>query len=203
VLKRSRAEIPPTTTRARLARRGPRGRSLSHVKVRRCAVFLLIAAVATLEARADNPCAGFSRDVTRERVLFGTQPLPLSSGRDAASAPALTLDRLYKLSLATQTAVAFAAVPGKKKTVDGAYAGLAGLTVATSATYRIALDQPFWVDVVKGGAQIASSSFQGQPGCSAPHKIVEFVLPAGTSLTIQISGFASPSVVVSVTRAPP
>ena len=69
--------------------------------------------------------------------------------------------------------------------------------------YRIALDQPIWVDVVAEGTPVRSRDFQGRSGCSAPHKIVEFVLPAKVALTIQLSSGSGPTVRVAVLAAPP
>ncbi len=49
---------------------------------------------------------------------------------------------------------------------------------------------------------IASKDFQGRPGCDAPHKIVEFVLPAGTPLTLQFRAGSQDTLKVSVSRSP-
>jgi hypothetical protein len=124
-----------------------------------------------------------------------------SAGKAVTSSPTLLPDRLYQLQLSAQPDVIFAAAPGKKTLADGAYAGLASLTVETAGVYRFSLDQPFWLDVAANGALIRSKKFQGRPGCNAPHKIVEFILPAETPLTLQFSGAASPTVKVSVTRS--
>ena len=94
------------------------------------------------------------------------------------------------------------ATPGRKKPSDGDYAGLARLKVATAGTYRIALDQPVWIEVIANGIPIRAEAYQGRPGCNAPHKIVEFVLAAGTAITLQLSGGNGPSVRLAVTRAP-
>jgi hypothetical protein len=152
-------------------------------------------------ARADDPCAAFTWDVGRERALFASEPEILAAGTAVAS-PSLAPDRLYQLRLSDQPEVAFAVPPGKSRPTDGAYAGLANVTVDVAGVYRISLDQPSWLDVVVSGALIRSKDFQGRPDCNAPHKIVEFVLPAGTPLTLQFSGAASPAVKVTVTRSP-
>jgi hypothetical protein len=57
--------------------------------------------------------------------------------------------------------------------------------------------------VLANGALIASRDFQGRPGCSAPHKIVEFALPASTPLTLEFSGGSAPEVKVTITHSPP
>jgi hypothetical protein len=151
-----------------------------------------------------DPCAAFSWDVRRERALFGEVPQKLAAGASAADAPAISLDRLYELALPPHSKVRFAVTPGKSKSgsTEG-HAGLATLSLPSAGLYRIALDQPFWVDVIAGGTAIPSRDFQGRRGCSAPHKVVEFELPAGTPLTLQFSSGDAATIRVAVLRAPP
>jgi hypothetical protein len=63
------------------------------------------------------------------------------------------------------------------------------------------LSRPFWVDIVRKGRLVASTDFTGARGCSAPHKIVLYALPAGDVL-LQLSGEVSPHVELTVTRSP-
>ena len=152
---------------------------------------------------AEDPCAAFTWDVTHERALFGQEAQNLAAGSAAAAAPTLATDRLYQLQLRAQTEVAFATQPDKKPPDEGkTYAGLASLTVATAGVYRIALDQAFWVDVIADDSLVQAKDFQGRPGCNAPHKIVEFLLPPGKPITLQFSGGRVSTVRVSVTRSP-
>jgi hypothetical protein len=145
------------------------------------AAFVVLSVTATV-VRADDPCGEFAWDVTRERALFGAEP--------------------YQRTLSPQANVTFAVTPAKKARTDGSLAGLGRLTVDTSGNYPVSLDRPVWVDVVSNGTLLRSRDFQGRPGCQAPHKIVEFVLPAGVALQLQISGAADPVVRVTVTRSP-
>jgi hypothetical protein len=161
-------------------------------------VVLSVAATAVL---ADDSCGEFAWDVTRERALFGAEPRSLPAGQDVSSAPELTLDRLYQLTLSPRASVTFVVTPAKKARTDGSLAGLGRLTVESSGNYRVSLDQPVWVDVVLNGKLLRSGDFQGRPGCKAPHKIVEFALPAGV-VQLQISGAVDPIVRVTVTRSP-
>lgn len=163
---------------------------------------LLALPLAPTHARADDPCAAFSWDVRHERDLFGKQPVDLASGRAFADAPALTPDRLYELELRAQPEVSFAAPPSRTWSEEATYAGLARLTVDTAGIYRFALDQPAWVDVVANGAVLQSRDAQGLVGCSAPHKIVEFALPAGKSLVLEFSASVTPAIRVTVSRSP-
>jgi hypothetical protein len=43
---------------------------------------------------------------------------------------------------------------------------------------------------------------QGRVGCSTPHKIVEFALPAGKPLILEFSSSVTPSIKVTVSRSP-
>jgi hypothetical protein len=153
-------------------------------------------------ARADDPCAAFSWDVRHERELFSKEPVDLASGRASVDAPVLTPERLYELELRAQPEVSFAAPPSRSWPQEATYAGLARLTVETAGVYRFALDQPAWIDVVANGVVLQSRDFQGRVGCSAPHKIVEFELPAGRPLILELSSSVTPSIRVTVSRAP-
>jgi hypothetical protein len=163
---------------------------------------LVLATLWAFPAHAQDPCAAFSWDVVHERSLFGAAPESLSAAAEPASAPALSPDKLYQLKLLEQSKDSFAAAPGRKPPAQGAYAGLARLTLQSAGVYRISLDRPAWVDVLADGVAIASKDFQGRPGCDAPHKIVEFVLPAGTPLTLQFSAGSRDTLKVSVSRSP-
>jgi hypothetical protein len=167
------------------------------------ALALTVWCASTLTARAaDDPCAAFTWDVHHERQLFAAAAQSVAAGKASATAPALTVDRLYQLELTPQSAVAFDSPPGGRRGGDRAWAGLATLTVATAGVYRIALDQGAWVDVLSGGAALPTQGFQGRPGCNAPHKIVEFQLPAATRVVLQVSGAAAAAVRLTVTRSP-
>ncbi len=154
-----------------------------------------------LPALTAEPCSAFIWDVRQERALFASTPQAAAAGANAVSAAALVPDHLYQLTLMPQPQVTFAAPPGKRMLTDGAFAGVVAFQVTAPGTYRIALDQPFWIDVVLEGHLLASKDFQGAPDC-APHKIVEFDLPAGKQLLLQFSGATSPTTRVTITRAP-
>jgi hypothetical protein len=152
-------------------------------------------------ARADDACATFTWDVSHERRLFSQQPEAMAAGETVAAAPAVTVDHLYQLKLIAQAGVTFLA-PEKKPKSGEAYAGLARLTIRSPGVYRISLDQPVWVDVIANGTVVPAKDHQGSRGCNAPHKIVEFILPAATPLALQFSVSSVPVVNVTVTRAP-
>jgi hypothetical protein len=132
-------------------------------------------------------------------------PDPAAAGASAVEradpCAAFSWDVTRERALLPHPQVHFAATPGKSRSTEG-HAGLATLSLPTAGLYRIALDQPFWVDIVAQGAPIASRDFQGRPGCRAPHKIVEFELPAATPLTLQFSAGDAATLRVAILLAP-
>jgi len=202
--------IQPSNTQMRKGTSGLRSPGMSALRLSRPALrcggllvaLCLLLPGAVRASDAGDPCAGFSWDVRHERTLFGAKPRSLAAGKAGTSAPALTPDRLYELELSALPQVTFVISPGRQPKSPTAYGGLATLTVAQAGVYRISMDRPFWVDVLANGTAIRSRDFQGRPGCNAPHKVVEFVLPAAQRLTLQFSGDAASTVRVAVTRAP-
>jgi hypothetical protein len=166
------------------------------------AAFAMLLLTAAVSARADDACAGFKWDVSKERALFAGSAIVQAAGTDAASAAVITPDRLFELHLAPQAKVAFAAVPGRQTSDPDSYAGLANLKLSAAGTYRIAVDLPLWIDVVVNGKLRSPSDYQGQRGCSAPHKIVQFELTTDQPLTLQVSSAAQASVRVAIIRVP-
>lgn len=164
---------------------------------------LLALLLGTLSATAwAEDCVDFKWDVTQERALFATPATPLSAGMEAKSAPTVLLNHLYALKLMPQDQVTFAATPGKKTPAAGSSAGIVTFKLPASGSYRVAIDMPFWIDVVSNGALVAAKDFQGQHGCSAPHKIVEFELVGTRQLFLQLSDAAPDSVRLTITATP-
>jgi hypothetical protein len=166
-------------------------------------IFLgLSVALAVPCANADEPCATFTWDVSHERALFSQNATLLAAGKTLGASPAMTPDRLYQLQLKEKSDLTFAVPPERNKPNETTYAGLATLSVEATGVYRIALDQGLWVDAIVNGSLVRAEDFQGRRGCNAPHKIVEFLLPARTQITLQFSASNVPIVKVSVTRSP-
>lgn len=167
----------------------------------RVLLFLVLAIAVVSHVCADDTCAGFTWNVEHERKLFSQEPESLPAGLTIGTAPLLSVDRLYQLQLTGQSEIRFVVSPGGRKPTAGAYAGLAKLRVEKGGVYRVALDQKVWIDMVAGNATIEPKDFQGRADCRAPHKIVEFTLPTGTPITLQLSGGSNPAVNLAVTRA--
>jgi hypothetical protein len=163
-------------------------------------MFLFLAACSIGAAvRAEDGCVDFKWDVTQVRALFAGASQSLSAGTDVTSAPALQPNHLYALKLVPQERVSFMTQPGTKSTYAGSHAGIATFQVPQSGSYRVALDAPFWIDVVANGALLPAKDYQGQHSCSAPHKIVEFELPGTRLLVLQLSNAAQDEIRLTIT----
>ena len=165
--------------------------------------FALVLGCAALPAVADDACVDFKWDVSKERALFAETPAKVTAGRDPRSAPGVVPNRLYLLGLMAQDTVAFSANPAKEAASTPAYAGLATLKAPAAGSYRVAVDQPLWIDVVADGALVQPKDFQGQRGCSAPRKIVEFDLVGGQPVVLQFSNAVKDRILLTVTPSPP
>lgn len=171
---------------------------------RRVAVVLLAAAVAPAMAagmHSGHACTGFRWDASHEVALFAGEPTKISAGASAFAAPEMHTERLYEVELSAQSRVRFAVPPGKLMLTDGDDAGVLKLDIPAAGLYRVALNEPFWIDLVAGGRLVSATDFSGSPDCAGPHKIVEFTLPRG-HLLLQLSGYVAGSVRLTVTRVP-
>ena len=167
-----------------------------------CSIGLATALIAAAPALADESCVDFKWDVSQERALFAASATPVAAAADPKSAPVLLLNHLYELKLAKQEQVSFAVTPGKKSPRAGSYGGLVSFKIPASGSSRVAIDMPFWIDVVSDGALVAANDFQGQHGCSSPHKIVQFDLLGTRPFFLQLSNAAPDSVRLTITAVP-
>jgi hypothetical protein len=151
---------------------------------------------------ADENCVDFKWDVTQERSLFAGTATPLDAGTDAKSAPVIQLNHLYALKLNSQEKVSFAVTPGKKVPASGSNAGIVSFNLPGGGSYRVAIDMPFWIDVVSNGALVSAKDFQGQRACSAPHKIIEYDLLGTRPFFLQLSNAVPDGVRLTVTAVP-
>jgi hypothetical protein len=163
---------------------------------------VLVSGWISIAHAADDPCGAFKWNVSEERSVFAQKAQSSTAGRDATSAPAMKTKTLYELTLAPQDTVKFILPPGKKALPDGAFAGVMRFRVPSAGTYRVSLNQGLWVDVVGHQKLIESTDFTGAHDCSAPRKIVQYNLPAGEDLVLQLSQAAKDHVLVAITPAP-
>jgi hypothetical protein len=148
-----------------------------------------------------DPCAGFKWDVSPVRTLFATAGATLPAGKDAASAPGMVPNHLYRVILLPAGQVTFPVAPGKTSPAEGTYAGVFALTVPAAGKYRIAIDSAFWIDIAANGRLLPASDYQGQHECQAPRKIVEFVLDGKAPWVLQLSGASQAAVRLTITPA--
>ncbi len=156
---------------------------------------------AGLAAQAQDACTDFRWDVSRERALFAGPPTVMVAGTDVNSAPIVLPNKLYQLTLAPQNSVTFQVRQGKKSS-DDVHAGLAILRINAEGSYRVAVDLPVWIDVVTTDSVLQPTDFQGQHGCTAPRKIVEFDLKGTKPFLLQFSGASIDQLLVTVTPVP-
>lgn len=175
-----------------------------HISGAAAASLVLALALGSANAAAPSadPCTDFKWDVSKERALFAGPAVSLPGGANLKSAPVIVPNRLYRLQLMPQGRLHFAAAPGKRTPAVDAYAGLAKLKIPAAGGYRIAIDAQIWIDVVSKGSLLAATDFQGQRGCSAPHKIVEFDFQATQPLILQLSSATADHVLLSITPTP-
>ncbi|HTY50078.1 MAG TPA: hypothetical protein VMB48_10330 [Steroidobacteraceae bacterium] len=152
---------------------------------------------------AADPCDGYTWNVAHERAVFATHAAAVTAASAGGTVPLLEADRLYDIALAPQSGVSYVMKPQKKALPDGAYGGLVHLHIPAAGQYRVSMDVPFWIDVIADHRFAPTTDFTGMRGCKAPHKIVQFPLPAGDDLVLQFSGAASAHVHVTITAAPP
>lgn len=151
-------------------------------------------------ADAEDGCTKFTWDVTHELAVMKGTPQAVTAGKKAGNdAPRLLLDKVYELKLGNQGDVKFALMPGKPTLPDNAQAGVVRFHSDKAGRYRVSITSGHWIDVVDGDELIKSRDFQGARGCERPHKIVEYELPAGRDLMLQLSGSSDASVILAIT----
>jgi len=151
-------------------------------------------------AAEDDPCTRFTWDVSHELAVMKEEPRTLAAAPNPQSAlPQLDLDTPYEITLADQSAAVFIITPGKPTLPDGAHAGILRFRTDKAGLYRVSITSGHWIDVIDGKALLKSRDFQGARGCERPRKIVEYELPGGRELTLQLSGAADASILLAVT----
>jgi hypothetical protein len=160
-----------------------------------------LAALAQQNSVAADPCARYKWDVAQERALFAATPAPAAAAKDGQSPPRISTDRAYRVQLAPAGEVVFPVAPGKAFPAEGSYSGFVAFSVPVAGSYRVAVDQPLWIDVVADSRLVPPSDYEGQHGCDAPRKIVQFPLEAKKKLILQLSGAGEESVRVTIVRA--
>jgi hypothetical protein len=79
-------------------------------------------------------------------------------------------------------------------------AALVPFEVDSDATYRVAVSDKAWVDVVAGNSVVKSTAHGHGPACSGISKVVDFPLKRGR-YALHLTGISAPSVKVLIARA--
>ncbi|HTV96718.1 MAG TPA: hypothetical protein VME42_11970 [Steroidobacteraceae bacterium] len=164
-----------------------------------CAAALLAAPAPPARAQDGDPCAGYQWDVSKERALFATQAEHVAAGKDGRTDAPVVPGRLLELMLLPLGQVSFPVPPGKASHAQGSYGGVFVLTIPSAGKYRIAIDQPAWIDIVADGRLVAPTDYEGVRDCHAPRKIVEFDLEGGHRWQMQLSAAERAAVRLTVT----
>jgi hypothetical protein len=152
----------------------------------------------TLVSHAED-CA-FKWDIHQEHALFVGTAKPATASTSAAAPTSVTLGALYQIKLWPAESVSYDLPPGKKMLTEGTFAGLVAFHVPATGAYRVALDAPFWIDVVANHQLVGTKDFGGPQNCpGGPRKLVEFNLKADTNYLLQISGASAEQVKVAIT----
>ncbi|WP_445193600.1 hypothetical protein ACT009_06920 [Sphingomonas sp. Tas61C01] len=128
-----------------------------------------------------------------------TAPLPadMASWATPVALENDTMLPIGRAARATLSADAKLAVAPEKLPAAGSFGGTLRFRIVRQGRYKVALDGPAWIDVLNGGARLASVAHKHGEQCSSIRKTVEFVLTPG-SYALQLSGAARASVTVFV-----
>jgi len=141
----------------------------------------LCGALTPAEGHTDEGCADFSWDVSRELDIL-RRPAK-SVERDT-----VVVGEHYSVRLAPQAGVQFVVAPEREARSTEPRAAVLRFRATRPGRHRVAITSRHWIDMVVDGAIVKSVDHQGRADCKLLHKVVEFDLPAGRELTLQLSG---------------
>lgn len=84
---------------------------------------------------------------------------------------------------------------------EASHGGLLGFTIGQPGTYRVALGAGAWIDVVRDGQVIASTTHAHGAPCTGIRKTVDFPLAPG-AYVLEIAGNEKPEIPVLLVRLP-
>ncbi|HWU56922.1 MAG TPA: hypothetical protein VN175_15540 [Rhizomicrobium sp.] len=126
-----------------------------------------------------------------------------ASVTSATASPELEPARLMQEQAATVTLhpvgeVRFVRTPERRLDASS-YGGMVAVDVREAGTYQVSLSAGAWIDVLKDGAEVASTAHEHGAGCSGFAKTVSFPLQPGRHV-IQLSGNKEDTITVMVAR---
>jgi hypothetical protein len=149
---------------------------------------------------AAGSCRANGWDMSSEIAAFKSTAENLPAAVAQFNLPPLELGVLYVLKLSAQDGVQYPQPPNQKSLVHSPLGGLATFSVPADGAYRITVDSPLWIDVVGPDGKITPSAYTGWHECRLFRKSVEYTLPGGKPLTVQISE-ATPELIRIVVEA--
>lgn len=166
---------------------------------------LLFAVPALLAAVQEMPMAA---PATSCPTTAAPPPASLAAWKPGASLAAATDARSLvsaklrigirsEAMLAPADTVRFRRAPAKASEPSGK-AGMFAFTVRKAGTYRVALGNGAWIDLLANGKPLVSSAHAHGPVCSGIHKMVDFVLKPGRHV-LQIENSRDAVVAVLIT----
>jgi hypothetical protein len=151
------------------------------------------------EPSADQRCTA-ARATLPAGLTGWTRRAPLAAGTSTRSAPVIVVGHGADLRLAPAEQVTPAVAP-QREPDTGETAGLALFQVARPGTYRVALGDAAWIDVVRAGRALVATAHGHGPACSGIRKMVDFRLQPGRYV-LQLSGATAASLPVMIAHAP-
>jgi hypothetical protein len=130
---------------------------------------------------------------TTQTVGAATDPGALmDAGLTVGSSAAATLHPMDDVKFA---------VPPHKASGAASQGGLFSLTINRAGTYAVAVGSSAWIDLVLGGAAVASTAHGHGPACSSIDKVVDFQLKPGRYL-VQVSNNDDANLRIMVAKRP-
>ena len=158
-------------------------------------VLILVAAPAVAQAPADPLCTNVRTALPPELAGWSEQT-PVSAGTKPGEGATVEVGRAALVSLHPAKHLGF--TPPAKAPAE-ANGGTLALAIAKPGTYRIALGDAAWVDLIRDGKPMPSKAHAHAPKCSGVRKIVDFALAPG-NYTVQLSGSAADTVALMIAR---
>ncbi len=166
-----------------------------------CALVTSLAAGVACAAEADPACPAEAARLPPPLAGWSaSQPIVAASAPGQLGRATLALGRAADAQLTPTDRLAYAARPGKPSD-RASFGGMLRVTIARAGTYRVALGNAAWVDLVGGGVALASVAHGHGPACSGIRKVVDFAVKPG-AYTVQIAASDAPVTRVMVVPLP-
>jgi hypothetical protein len=157
-----------------------------------------LATSADAQESASDPRCATVRVAFPAEFSRWSQRSPAKAGTSTRTAPVVVIGRGVDLQLAPADQVTPAAQPGKPAEGE-TNAGLALFQVSRGGTYRVALGEAAWIDVIRAGRAMPATGHGHGPICTGIRKIVDFRLTPGRYV-LQLTGTPATTVPMLIAR---